>query len=754
MGFRSIANQALQSSLWPIFLRSDTWNPSDRVRPWIRVLSFALPLTTLLAAITGIVTPLGLSDEIISITGSPDAFQYVQDTSPYSAGTSPRGNTNFTRHCSGGETSIEGPVACPYTGDVVEVTEFGNGSIRWHFPNDLTAGIPNVLRDIFSSGTAGRPTTISNFFDIEWRQLSTVSIDHFDGGTKQTVGQYRQLDSFILQDDYRVLEGLVVDAREGGIGFRNHTLPTGTNRGGTWTEDLLFVEPKVSCVNTNLTFDFEVTSNYSELSAIRNFVITDRGGFADLDTSYSVPDRTLSQDNPALQERAYDAAFLHNAHTMMIYNVTNPSDNETGRAAFAYLDSEIGKSFALNASRGLESHTGLGLSSKFSSYVNPTGDGLDGFPNPHNITLDKLGNISADCAGSSGEDRATISNIQVKCGLLQGAPVRVDDGPPAIFDNGSKWSSPLHSCAATVRATVKTVGFSFNATSRGKGLEGLSVTSIEPKSYAGEDDYPLWGFEESGMEFDGISAIWGLISDDYESHENVSSVRKPIFHIPGVSEGLGAETLNPGLPYANNLPGSDFAAKVLNEVFQIDGDWPYDLRGTASMSLFDRWQSLSTDSSDAAKIIRLLWTDLAASAVVGAKGALGQRNSGGGVGVPADFRPFARRVTYNPLYGIPAFVFLLFIAIILSTALATMGLGKASIALVRQRIRQLSAGRIFTTYLFPKESSLTMESSEWRSMHGASLVSLGSTGTRHTSSEPESPLQSGAEVSKPLLVEK
>ena len=40
----------------------------------------------------------------------------------------------------------------------------------------------------------------------------------------------------------------------GGIGFRNHTAPTGFSNGAEWVEDLTWVEPVTSCVDTNLTF--------------------------------------------------------------------------------------------------------------------------------------------------------------------------------------------------------------------------------------------------------------------------------------------------------------------------------------------------------------------------------------------------------------------------------------------------------------------------------------------------------------------
>lgn len=728
---RSVTNHAIQASLWPVFLRSDSWNPAHRVRPWIRALSVSLPVATILAALTGIVTPLGLNEEIVTVGGQPGTFQYARDTSPYATGTSPRSGADFNRHCL--------PDACPYTGHVVDRTESSNGTIRTEFPFSLNSSIPHVLREIFSSGTT-HDTTVSNFFDIEWRQLSAASVEYYDNGTAQPVGQYRQLDSTILQDGYKVMEGLVVNSKNGGVGFRNHTLPTGLSRGGSWKEDLLWVEPEVSCVNTNITFDFEISTDFSDESSIRSLVITDRGGFADLDTDYDPPSPASSQADPELRTRAYTAAFLNNAYTMMFYNVTSPKDNSTDGPIFSYVDSEVGKTFSLNATQR-EQYVAFSLTSEFGSFLDSTGD-LGG-------SADDLKSIGDTCAGMDSDAEATISSVYVRCGSLQGAPVRVDGGPPGIFDNGSRWSSPLHACAATVRASIKTVSFAYNPPADARGLEGLSVTTIEPKRYASDRDYPLWGFEESGRTFNDLNPIWGLISDEYENHENVSSVRQPIFYIPGISVGSSALNLPLNLPFGNNLPGSDFASRVMNQVFEIDSTWPYDLRGYASMSLFERWQSLAANPEDAAVIVQLLWTDLAASAVVGTKGALGHSNSEAGRST-ADVTPFARRVTYDILYAIPAFIFLLFILTMVATVVVSAVLGKVSVARLRRRVHQLSPGRIFTTYLFPETSSLTMASREWKEKHGSVLVTIDTTGTAGAMAVSGSPMDS----SKPLLVDK
>jgi hypothetical protein len=68
-------------------------------------------------------------------------------------------------------------------------------------------------------------------------------------------------------NDIVLVEGLVVDTRDGGgVGFRNHSVPVEASNGATWTEDLLWVRPVTSCVNTNLTFLIHAVDQF-DLSA-------------------------------------------------------------------------------------------------------------------------------------------------------------------------------------------------------------------------------------------------------------------------------------------------------------------------------------------------------------------------------------------------------------------------------------------------------------------------------------------------------
>ena len=155
------------------------------------------------------------------------------------------------------------------------------------------------------------------------------------------------MDSLILNNDTEPVEGLIVDTVRGGIGFRNHTVPPGFQYGVTWEEDLLFVEPESVCVDTNLTIDFSIsiTPNYTTL--ITDVVLTDRGGFVNINRSYPVPNMTDPQNNQDLWTRAYKAAWLNNLNTALYYNVTSDTNETLGTHAFDYFDSTLGKTYNL-----------------------------------------------------------------------------------------------------------------------------------------------------------------------------------------------------------------------------------------------------------------------------------------------------------------------------------------------------------------------------------------------------------------------
>ncbi|KAF6835364.1 hypothetical protein CMUS01_05815 [Colletotrichum musicola] len=731
----NIASRVLQRTWWPTILQSDSvLTRGARLR--ITLVSWSVPIIAVLIAITGVVTPLGLYEEMDTLDTKLGTFTYVKDTGSFGAGTSPRRLYNFSRTCSWGHGVLQGPAPCPYSGNSVIVTG-SNGTFNFTMPNGYTSRIDPIAREVFSSGTKGR-TTVSNFWDIEWRQVTTKAFKYVDNGTDIPVGAYRQLESHITDPSIKVVEGLVVDARDGGIGLRNHTLPSHATEGASWSEHLLFIEPIASCVDTNLTLDFEVTLNLSiSTSGVANLRLTDRGGFVNIDRTYPSYDHDNAQSNPDLAARAYKAAYLNNAWTMMYLNVTTGNNDTTGASAWSYLDSSLGKEFPLQ-DKATTNYRALGFDDEFGNYLDLLGGGITknkaaNWSNPFGVTTDDFRGAETICSGAGARDFANISNIYVGCGLLRGPPRRTDGNDPdsALFENHSKWSSPLYSCATAMRAVVKTVSFTVNGTD---GLNSLSVDSIKPKEYASPDDHPLWALEDSGLAMDGISPIWGIISPEYASRPNISTVKQPAFHLPGYSSSLLRSSLQPPLGVMRyNLAGSDFPSEVMRTLFAsglatgvLGVEWPFDLAGAASMTILRRWQTLARDPRSAADIIKLLWTDVAASAVVGTKGALGPGNAGAAdEAVPIEIRPYGRRIKYRYAFGLPAFLLLLVMGCVAGVLIVSAVLGSSTVGVLRRRMRELTVGRVLTTFLYPESGDMSMTSAAWSRANGDKAVRLG-----------------------------
>jgi hypothetical protein len=305
---------------------------------------------SLLISIAGVVTPLGLYQDLVQGDIVKTNFKYLVDTSSFGTATPPRSNFShsFTRSCMG----MFSLAPCPFTDTVAIAVQDSRGNGTWDFPNGYDINIPKTIQSAYSSGT-GNDTTISNYFDIEWRRYVTTTDPrgNYNNGSRYAVGSFRMIDSMAMREAYIPVDGLVVDMINGGIGFRNHTIPPGFNYGASWEEDLLFVEPETVCVDTNTTIDYSVAASPNSSISFTDLVLTDRGGFVNLIHTYPEANLTDTQKNPDLWTRAYKAAWMVNAYTMLYYNVTNPRNGSM--APFSYVDSTLGKAFPLPNNLGL-----------------------------------------------------------------------------------------------------------------------------------------------------------------------------------------------------------------------------------------------------------------------------------------------------------------------------------------------------------------------------------------------------------------
>jgi hypothetical protein len=351
-----------------------------------------------LIPIAATVTPLGLYQTIIaSNSPTPSEFHYIVDNSAFGHGIPPRVDLPWTRLCGANQ-------AYPCPNSFSNFTFFTNASGPFVNFWNYDSSIPQYVMDAFESGLPGLSPSISSIFDIQSRSYSWSNVNPFSpfqpiNITAYPVSIFRQVTSLIMQNGSTVVEGLVVDMLNGGIGFRNHSAPPVTPLGSLWSEDILFIEPESQCVDTNLTLDFMIpieTASTSSTSGvlISNLVLTDRGGFANLSLTSPEWDLSDPQTNPELYQRAYSAAWINNAYSMLYMNVSNFSNTSGSKlSTLGSIKSSIGQRYPLMDSEGYGTSltlqpNALSSSPNFGGYLS----GLDTsvtkplYSNPFNVT--------------------------------------------------------------------------------------------------------------------------------------------------------------------------------------------------------------------------------------------------------------------------------------------------------------------------------------------------------------------------------
>ena len=312
-------------------------------------MSWGVILGAILVGVAGIVTPLGLYEGILpSNDATPVLFKYAPDASALGLGTAPRhASLGFSRICYSGKGV---PDMCPHSYQNVTITS-NETTATVDIPGGYDTRIPKNTYDFFQSGISVLGRSVSSLFDIEYRTYRTTK-DNFDNFTQNgdtyLAGDYRQLTSVVLDDDYAVVEGLVIDTKNGGIGFRNHTVPAeDLQYGARWDEDILFIEPVTECASLNVTLRFNIKPNAFTTDSAENVVLVDEGGFVDIETKFPPLSETPGQDDPELAYRAYRGAWVSNGWTMLYLNITNPNNETTGEKSFQYVESKKGQEFHL-----------------------------------------------------------------------------------------------------------------------------------------------------------------------------------------------------------------------------------------------------------------------------------------------------------------------------------------------------------------------------------------------------------------------
>jgi hypothetical protein len=326
----SVFSRTLHSSHWPSILLTDSASATG-VKKVISLASWFDLLMIMLIGIASVVTPLGLYQDIVPVDTTTAEFQYVPDAGIFGYGTSMYMRPPWLRYCYGG---------CPGAYPTVSHDDqVHNG--HHNPPTTVNLTVPAETISLLESGLSTLQDSVSSIFDLRWRAYEWSGWNGVGAGFHQhVVGTYQRISSLLPERQIHLVEGLIVDMIDGGIGFRNHSIPPPYPFGSTWTEDILFIEPETQCVHTNLSLDLKFVQDRFGSATVES--VTDRGGFVYLDPTIPTQNGPWNQSNPGLYERAYEGAFWNNVNTMFAWNLADPRDGS--KQAFQNQRSELGKS--------------------------------------------------------------------------------------------------------------------------------------------------------------------------------------------------------------------------------------------------------------------------------------------------------------------------------------------------------------------------------------------------------------------------
>ncbi|KAK5087844.1 hypothetical protein LTR05_002059 [Lithohypha guttulata] len=737
----SVVSRFLLSSDWPLFLRSESAS-SNAVAGNIAVITWIKPLTFLITAIAAVVTPLGLYDGIYPATNVQEVtFVYAADRGPLGSGTPARNvEFGFSRICS--------EFACPgesELGNITQPTTYNGTNVTsvWRI---ASPEIPQSLVDLFESGVNDE-ISVSSFFDVQYRQWKEAKSFLVVENSSFLTGDFRMLSSFILNNKYELLEGVILDTINGNIGFRNHSIPTNLFYGAEWEEDILFLEPEAACVNTNLTA-YHTLADTSVVGNEKGLV--DHGGFVNINRTdpYAAASSTTgeypfvdSQNSPMLYDRAYYAAWLTNVFSMQFLNITAPRTNRSRISSTLNQNFRVNGSFAgyvptdfqyiwrtrslseLVAPPYIYTSDPTEYSTNYSS--NPE------IANPFKVSANVFDQFSKYCKTSYGGDPVNITEIAVEIGMVGGVGHRVDEGLEGSKDvkaHNSTWERPIYICSGATKAKVKTVTFRYNSTID-TSLAGLYVKYIKDKTYTDSDPAPTWGLETPDPKFNisDINPLWGIIDSARKKAPNLTTLQAPSFYIPHSAESaVDGMLFDLWYTRGDNVPMIRTPPDLWSATLYSSSNGP-DYSGKDNQDLQQLWTALSRNSTGIEKMLRLIWVDLAANYLVGTKGhhttkhrqpvsysANSKRQASSRQSGQATFpvHVLEHHIRYHWVYAIPALVCVSIVVAILLFALVSMMCGRGTITRLKYYLYAITSGRVMAAFVYPNEGGMDHRQAE------------------------------------------
>lgn len=279
---------------------------------------------------------------------------------------------------------------------------------------------------------------------------------------------------------------------------------------------------------------------------------------------------------------------------------------------------------------------------------------------------------------------------------------------------------PLYSCASATRAVLKTVDLRYNGT---EGLASLSVANITEKTYARKEDQPLWGVENITDFLSNIKPLWGLVSSQYRDREDITVIQEPSLWLPGYKSGISPVST------IENLPGTNFPVDLLGAAYGLEGDQEdqvADYTGKTNLAMYAKWQEYSRAATSTSKIFNLIWTDMAANAVLGTRGKLSdpvarspspsverRQQPAGRASVNVPISVYDKTIRYHLPFAVPAIITLVLSGVITVAAMVLCVSGRARPSMVRKYLNHTSLGRSMTLLLYPDQCEAEASTTQW-----------------------------------------
>jgi hypothetical protein len=742
----SVINRTISTTLWPHLVRADAVSFRHVSRTTVFV-SWSITISAALLVIASVLAPLGLYEVVIATEPQTVEFTYVRDQSPWGRTTMSRPNMAFSRICETGLT-----INCPgqYQGIFMNETRKGSfESVETDENSTINSTVPANFTNMFYSATEGPGNTLSGLFDIQYRGYELDSTDIRDKGQVLATGVSRSIENLVQHDSVLLKEGLIVDMTDTpGIGFRNHTVPLGLTHGGTWSEDLTWIEPMTSCVDTNLSVEVRVIKTAKSFSPNYTYSIIDSGAFLDLDLGELETRPWLDNQTLDLFGRAYKAARMYNVLSAATLNVSLPlKSTDPGQRVIPVpkkMESDNMELFTnLNVDKiGRSEIAGLGGSFdkgpriSNASYVPYYPDGWVKLLAMNYSAITQICRGYYDVAEVPLDRRSNnITYPVVDCGLIIGSGLPLEEAgtSPLTYTGRKTYQRKIYMCATGVKASIKTVDFRYNSTD--KLLSKLEVTSISDKKYPNEESKPLWAVEHSydkRMRFDGL---WGLVNDSYKVFDGFYTQRSAHLWLPTSPQmtlNFGSSTGFDSLP----APGSFIRhVSLLYGKFDL---FQRDYSGENDMAIQERYRRLSWNSTLAAQIPSLIMTDGLAGDLIGTKtsfaksghdwpASMGTRS--GSRGYPqAKVLVHKRVVRYDFRYAIPGLIVVAMLLLVLAWAAVIAILNPTIFKAIRNIYNQTSTGRLATNLLLGDQSDPNRPTSKWVEENGRLLLSIGPEG--------------------------